>query len=102
MEDIELVANYEKRKHCWEMVKDTMMLSITGERSKGKGSGNRKHFLTGIRCMIRQFATFDDEYKHIQKFGRGIWTKSIIESFNKIEQKLIIEVIAHEMGAFDY
>ena len=79
-----------------------MMEAISGDRAKGKGSRNRKRFVSGLRCMLRRFPTENDEYQCINKFGRGIWEQSIVESFNQEEQSLIIDVIAVEMGAFDY
>ena len=97
-----LKARYEKRKFCWEAVKGSMKLAITGDRRKGVGSAKRKLFISGIGSMLQQFPTEDEEYKYIKKFGRGIWEDSIIKSFNEEEQALIVDVIAHEFGAFDY
>ena len=97
-----LVARYNKRVACWEAVKDVMLNAVLHERAKGKGSRYRKHFVTGLRCLLRVFPTEDDEYRWINKFGRGIWAEHFIKSFNNEEKDLIITVIAHEMGAFDY
>lgn len=101
-EEAELVARYNKRLACWEVVKDVMLNSISHERAKGKGSRYRKHFVTGLRCLLRIFKTEDEEYRAINKFGRGIWAKQYVESFNDVEKELICTFIARKMGAFDY
>lgn len=101
--ELQALLNQNKRKSCWEDVKDTMFQSISGERSKGKGSLNRKKFLTWLRVIKdTTFIDDDEEYKYINKFGRGMWDEKIFKSFNKDEQKLIFEVIAKEYGAYNY
>jgi hypothetical protein len=101
-EEAGLIARYNKRAACWEAVKDVMLNAVLHERAKGKGSRYRKHFVTGLRCLLRVFPNEDDEYRWINKFGRRIWAEHYIKSFNDEEKDLIITVIAHEMGAFDY
>jgi len=97
-----LISSNEERKACWAKVEKTMIGSISNERRKGKGIHNRKMFLAFLRCALRPFQTEEEEYKYINKFGRGMWAKHIIESFNEEEQELISKVIAVEFGAFNY
>ena len=46
------------------------------------------------------FNTYE-EYKYINKFGKGAWDRKIRNSFNKEEQDTIVD-IANGYGAFDY
>ena len=56
-----------------------------------------------IECKVKPiFATVEDEYRVINKFGRGLWDEHSIRSgFNLAEQDIIIE-IAKGYGAFYY
>ena len=98
----DLHIRFRIRLQCWRDVKPIMLNAISGERAKGKGSRNRKFFVTALRCLLRVFTTKQEEYHYINKFGRGIWTKKYIQCFNAEVQDLINRVIAREMGAFDY
>lgn len=104
LDDLEndLHIGFRIRLKCWRDVKPIMLNEISGERAKGKGSRNRKFFVTGLRCLLRIFTTKQEEYHYINKFGRGIWTKKYIQCFSTEVQDLINRVIAREMGAFDY
>jgi hypothetical protein len=93
-----LKASYEKRIACWEIVGETMMSAI----ATGKGSRKRRELVSGLRCSLKLYNSEEEEYRAINKFGRGFWRKDIVESFNKDEQKMIIEIIAEQFGAFDY
>ena len=103
MFDIEMrkrmFESFQKRQNCWKVCKEQMTNSI----GKGKGVKNRKWFVERLKMICNYIFVDDDtEYKYIKKYGRGMWSKDIVESFNKEDQDYIVNFIAKECGAFDY
>ena len=94
-----MFEHFQKRHNCWKVCKERMTNSI----GKGKGVRNRKWFVERLKMICNYiFIDDDEEYKHIKKFGRGMWSKDIVESFNKEDQDYIVNFIAKECEAFDY
>jgi hypothetical protein len=89
-----------KRINCYMKHRDWLEVYKNG---KGKGSRSRKMLAGWLHYTAFgiTFTTEEQEYLHINKFGRGMWSKNIIDCFPKDEQEKII-VMAHEYGAFDY
>ena len=48
------------------------------------------------------FENEEQEYQHINKFGRGFWSEQFIDSFDETEKAIIIHKIAYDFGAFSY
>ena len=76
---------------------------ILDNGKKPKGIRYRKRLAGFLRYAANHtYKTEGEEYHDINKFGRGYWDEmSIRNSFNKTDQKNIIE-IAKGYGAFDY
>ena len=98
-----LQNNYLARKACLESVLPLLNKSIYGERSKGKGSRYRKKFIQYLKIVAsKPFENEEQEYQHINKFGRGFWSEQFIDSFDETEKAIIIHKIAYDFGAFSY
>ena len=95
-----LVENRIKRQNCWEKHKDWL---LKAKDTKGKGIRTRK-YMVGWLCHISnfEFNNGEEEYKEINKFGRGMWDKKFISAFTKEQQVIIREEIARDYGSFDY
>ena len=96
-----MVENWLKRIACYQRVKQ--MLENTTRKGFGKGQKKRLGFLLVLEnYATAPFRNEEKEYEGINKFGRGIWREDIITSFPEDIQKIIIDDIAVEYGAFDY
>ena len=70
---------------------------------KQKGIRYRKWLRSFLlHGATKLFATEEEEYKYIGKFGRGAWNENDIrKSFNAVDREVIV-AIANVYGAFDY
>jgi hypothetical protein len=96
-----MVENWLKRVACYQRVK--LMIKYTTQKGYGKGQKKRMVFLYALEHYAEApFKNEEEEYKGISKFGRGMWREDIVTSFPEEIQKIIIDDIAVEYGAFDY
>ena len=100
MEMQDLQTNQLRRKQAVEIYIQFINDSVKG-RQKGiwYRKSLRSFLLVGADTL---YSTEEEEYKYINKFGRGMWNYDYIEkNFNSNDQKIIVE-IARAYGAFDY
>lgn len=92
-------GNKQKRYRKW-----LKSILITISKAKVGDTFVDKYTLDDLqkRNVKPFFASEDDEYKVINKFGRGMWDEHSIRSgFNLIDQDIVIK-IAEGYGAFNY
>jgi len=90
----------KQRSECFEKNKQWL---FDASRVKGKGSKLRKNFFSFLQFgTIKIYDTSDDDYEYCNKFGRGFWSEHIVKSFTKEQQRIIIDEIAKQYGAFSY
>jgi hypothetical protein len=94
-----MFEHFQKRHNCWILCREQMTNSI----GKGAGVRKKKVFVERLKHICNTiFVDEDAEYLSVTKFGRGMWSKDIIEKFSKKDRDYIVNFIAKECGAFDY
>jgi hypothetical protein len=69
----------------------------------GKGSRLRRYFVRDMYLLANiTFTSYEHEYDCINKFGRGMWSESIVKAFKKEIQDIIVNEIAVAFGAFQF
>jgi hypothetical protein len=94
--------NGKKQKRYRKMLKN-ILIYISHAKTDDE-TLTRDYTLEDLtECKVKPiFATEEDEYRVINKFGRGMWDEHSIRSgFNLAEQDIIVE-IAKGYGAFYY
>ncbi len=99
IEQDELKERFTKRT---EYLKNNQHFLAELAYRKGKGIRARGWFVNYINCGNRLFPTEEEEYRYINKWGRGQWEMVTVKGFLTKEELKSLWYLGNEFGAMDY